>query len=56
LYIFYTKKNEGEEGKIGLFWECVPVGDGGHKERVNEGEYSRCILYSYMKIEEWNLL
>jgi hypothetical protein len=23
---------------------------------VNEGEYGRCILYSYMKIEEWNLL
>jgi hypothetical protein len=29
---------------------------GGHKERVNEGEYGGCILYSYMKIEEWNLL
>jgi hypothetical protein len=24
---------------------------GGHKERVNEGEYGRCILYLYMKIE-----
>jgi hypothetical protein len=24
---------------------------GGHKERVNEGEYGGCILYSYMKIE-----
>jgi hypothetical protein len=24
----------------------------GQKERVNEGEYGRCILYPYMKIEE----
>jgi GH43 family beta-xylosidase len=24
----------------------------GYKEWVNEGEYGRCILYSYMKIEE----
>jgi hypothetical protein len=31
------------------------VEEGGHKERVREGEYGRCILYSYMKIEEWNL-
>jgi hypothetical protein len=23
-----------------------------HKERVNEGGYGGCILYSYMKIEE----
>jgi hypothetical protein len=29
---------------------------GEHKERVNEGEYGRCILYLYMKVEEWNLL
>jgi hypothetical protein len=27
---------------------------GGHKERVNECEYGRCVLYLYMKIEEWN--
>jgi hypothetical protein len=27
--------------------------DGGeHNERVNQGVYSGCILYSYMKIEE----
>jgi hypothetical protein len=26
--------------------------ENGHKERVNEGGYGRCILYSYMKIEE----
>jgi hypothetical protein len=44
-------KNEGEEGKAGLFQRWVPVGQG-HKERVNEGEYGRFILYSYMKIEE----
>jgi hypothetical protein len=24
----------------------------GHKERMNEGEYGRCILYPYMKTEE----
>jgi hypothetical protein len=32
------------------------VGGGGHKERENEGEYGRYILYPYMKIEEQNLL
>jgi hypothetical protein len=40
------KKKEQESNK-GLFQGWVPVG--GHKEKVNEGEY---ILYSYMKIEE----
>jgi hypothetical protein len=25
---------------------------GGYKERINEGEYGGCILYSYMKIEK----
>jgi hypothetical protein len=50
------KENEEQEDEIGLFCRWVPVEGGGHKERVNEGEYSRCILYSYMKIEEWNLL
>jgi hypothetical protein len=29
---------------------------GGHKEKVNECEYGECVLYSYMRIEEWNLL
>jgi hypothetical protein len=28
----------------------------GYKERMNEGEYGKCILYSYMKIKELNLL
>jgi hypothetical protein len=23
---------------------------------VNEGDYGDCILYSYMNIEDWNLL
>jgi hypothetical protein len=27
------------------------MGVGSHKERVNEGEYGRCILCSCMKIE-----
>jgi hypothetical protein len=35
----------------GFQWEV-----GGHKERNNEGEYGECVLYPYMKIEEWNLL
>jgi hypothetical protein len=35
------------------FLEVVTSGRGGkQKKRVNEGEYGRCILYSYMKIEE----
>jgi hypothetical protein len=29
---------------------------GRHKERGNEGEYDRYMLYPYMKIEEQNLL
>jgi hypothetical protein len=29
----------------------VLVGRGAHKERVNEGKYGGCILYSFMKIE-----
>jgi hypothetical protein len=32
--------------------DWVPVGGGGHKERMNECEYGRHILYSKMKIEE----
>jgi hypothetical protein len=28
------------------------VGRVEHEERVNEGEYGGCILYSYKKIEE----
>jgi hypothetical protein len=27
-------------------------GRGGQKERVREGEYGGCILYSYMKTEQ----
>jgi hypothetical protein len=26
---------EQQEGKIGSFWEWIPVGGGGHKDRVN---------------------
>jgi hypothetical protein len=29
---------------------------GGHKERVKEGEYGRSIMYSCMKMEQWDLL
>jgi hypothetical protein len=31
----------------GYQWE-----KGEHKERVNEGDYGDCILYSYMNIED----
>jgi hypothetical protein len=37
---------------MNIFWWGVPIGGGGHNERVNEGVYGRCILYPYMKIEE----
>jgi hypothetical protein len=48
-------KNEGQEGKIVLFWGWYLREVTGYKERVNEDEYSGFISYSYMKIEEWNL-
>jgi hypothetical protein len=32
-------KNEEQEGKTDLVWRSVPVGGGGYKERVKEGEY-----------------
>jgi hypothetical protein len=32
----------------GYQWEgWAPVGGGGHKERIGEGEYDTCILSSY---------
>jgi hypothetical protein len=46
----YAYKNERQTGKVDLFQGWVSV------EGVNEGEYVGCILYSYMKREEWNLL
>jgi hypothetical protein len=30
----------------------VPVGGGGQKEKVKEGKYGGCTLYSCMKIEQ----
>jgi hypothetical protein len=48
-----TLKKKKKDRKIKLFlsgdvyqWE-----EGGNKERVNEGEYGGCILYSCVKIE-----
>jgi hypothetical protein len=32
------------------------VGGEGLKERMKKGEYGECILYSYAKTEQWNLL
>jgi hypothetical protein len=48
--------NEGQEGKTNPVWRWVPVGWGGHKERVKDSEYGGCILYACMKIEQQNLL
>jgi hypothetical protein len=31
------------------------MGGEGHKERVNEGQYGGCTLYSCMKTVQWNL-
>jgi hypothetical protein len=50
-YQYTLKKNEGLEGKTGLFWRWVTMGRE-NKERGNESEYGGCILYSYMKIEQ----
>jgi hypothetical protein len=32
-------RNKGQEGKTGPVWGLAPVGGGGCKERVQEGEY-----------------
>jgi hypothetical protein len=39
-------KNEGWEGKTGLFWGGWQWEGVRHKERVNEGKNGGCILYS----------
>jgi hypothetical protein len=46
------KENEGQEGKINFFWEWVPVGGYGHKERGKESVYCGYILYPYIKMVE----
>jgi hypothetical protein len=50
IYLNILLKNKGQEDKIVIFQEWVPVGGRRAKEK---GGY---ILYSYVKIEEWNLL
>jgi hypothetical protein len=45
-------KNEGQECKTGLFCGGYWWDGEGHKERVNEGEHSGCILYSHLKLGE----
>jgi hypothetical protein len=37
VYINILLKNEGQEGKRGLFWNGNQWEEGRHKERVNEG-------------------
>jgi hypothetical protein len=48
IYTFF--KNEGQDGKIGLFQEMGTSGRG--QERANNRKYSEYIFYSYMHIEE----
>jgi hypothetical protein len=36
---FFFFSNKGQEGKTGPVWRLAPVGGGGYKERVWEGEY-----------------
>jgi hypothetical protein len=49
-YTFKTMK--ARRIKTDLFLGCEPMGKRGHKEKVNEVEYSGRTLHSYMKIEE----
>jgi hypothetical protein len=59
-YLTQTKmsfsKNKEQKGKIGPIWVLAPVGIGGRcGERVCVSEYGR-IMYSCMKMENWDLL
>jgi hypothetical protein len=49
---FFLKKKKVKEllSRDGYQWK-----EGGHKERVKEGEYDTGILYSSMKTEQRNL-
>jgi hypothetical protein len=47
----HFKKVKDKEGKAGPFQGWVPEIGGGYQERVKEGGYGGCILYSCMKIE-----
>jgi hypothetical protein len=46
------KNYEGQEGKINLFQECIPVEAGKHKETEVENVYGGHVLYPYMIIKE----
>jgi hypothetical protein len=48
----YTLLKKNERRVKQIFSSLGTNGMGEHKERVNEGEYGRCILYLYMKVEE----
>jgi hypothetical protein len=48
----FFSKTENRKVKQVLSGELVPVGGGGHKERVQEGEYGRNVMYSCMKMEK----
>jgi hypothetical protein len=56
INVHLRKENEGQEGKINLFQEWVPVRGGGHKERRNEGEYGWMYFVSIYEIRRTKLL
>jgi hypothetical protein len=41
-----------QDNKTGPVWRLVPVGGGQYKERMEEIEHGRNILYSCMKMEK----
>jgi hypothetical protein len=45
-------KNEGNKCKTGLVRACLLMGVGRVNERVKEGQYDRCTLYTYIKAEQ----
>jgi hypothetical protein len=45
-------KNREQEGKTGPVWWLAPVGGGGYKKSVQEGECDGNIMYSCMKMEK----
>jgi hypothetical protein len=48
-------KMKDRESKVGFFWGWVPVGGGGQKEKVNEGEYGGFILYENRRMKPFEI-
>jgi hypothetical protein len=45
-------KNREQEGKMGPECGFVSWEQGGYREGVQKGEYSRNVMYSFMKMEK----